>query len=452
MSRALVRIPKKELAARKVNRQVEWDPYPSQERFVLSEDRFQGFSGPVGTGKSMALAMRSILMAYINSGRTGTVTAPTYRMLEDTTTQSIMEFCVEKRIPHYYQKADNNLLLLEPMSTIRFRSTDDPLKLVGSNLAWFGMDELTYTKQDAWRRLQARLRDPRASFLTGFAVWTPNGHDWVWRDWIGPKKIKGFNAILAQPGENRAVLEKNPTYYEDMRLSYDEAFFRQEALGEYIGGGGAIPYHAFDQSLDVEPVKFDPRYPLCLSADFNIDPMCWVIGQRIPGNPDSIAVLQELHLRNANTRQAVEQFIRQTIGFTRQQRPLILEVYGDSTGTARDTTGELQGDYDIIFENLARYREYKVVNKVETNPAERSRIVAVNSAFCNAAGMRRITIDPSCTNLIADLEDCRWATDSHGKTLNYVDESNKLRGHMTSAFGYLVWGALRVLRAVGPQP
>ena len=36
-------------------------------------------------------------------------------------------------------------------------------RLRGTNLAWFGLDELTYTHEGAWLRLEGRLRDPEAA-------------------------------------------------------------------------------------------------------------------------------------------------------------------------------------------------------------------------------------------------------------------------------------------------
>lgn len=42
-----------------------------------------------------------------------------------------------------------------------------------------GVDELTYTQEEAWLRLDGQLRDPKAKRLCGFAVWTPKGFDWV---------------------------------------------------------------------------------------------------------------------------------------------------------------------------------------------------------------------------------------------------------------------------------
>src|SRR6266851_5550358 len=98
-------------------------------------------------------------------------------------------------------------------SRIYFRPVDDFERLRGTNLAWFGLDELTYTPQEAWLRLQGRLRDPRASRLCGFAVWTPKGFDWVYQQFIA-EPVNGYEAIIARPYENRFVLGKTPDFYE----------------------------------------------------------------------------------------------------------------------------------------------------------------------------------------------------------------------------------------------
>ncbi len=65
-----------------------------------------------------------------------------------------------------------------------FRAVEEFERLRGSNLAWFGLDELTYTSEEAWLRLEGRLRDPKATRLCGFAVWTPKGYDWVYERFV----------------------------------------------------------------------------------------------------------------------------------------------------------------------------------------------------------------------------------------------------------------------------
>ena len=78
-------------------------------------------------------------------------------------------------IPHEVNRAENYLVMRETRSRILFRAVEEFERLRGSNLAWFGLDELTYTSEEAWLRLEGRLRDPKAARLCGFAVWTPKG-------------------------------------------------------------------------------------------------------------------------------------------------------------------------------------------------------------------------------------------------------------------------------------
>ena len=54
------------------------------------------------------------------------------------------------------------------MNDHAFDTMDEFERLRGTNLAWFGMDELTYTREDAWLRLEGRLRDPQATRLAAY--------------------------------------------------------------------------------------------------------------------------------------------------------------------------------------------------------------------------------------------------------------------------------------------
>ena len=46
-----------------IRREIEYEPLPTQRLFHLSEARFKGFSGPVGSGKSQALCQEAIRMS-----------------------------------------------------------------------------------------------------------------------------------------------------------------------------------------------------------------------------------------------------------------------------------------------------------------------------------------------------------------------------------------------------
>src|SRR3954468_3778811 len=143
-------------------RSVIYDPYGSQQKFHALESKYKGFSGPVGSGKSFAFVNEALKLAYLNNGCQGLIGAPTYPMLRDVTQTAFFEMLLENNVPHVFRKSENVVYLPEPGSEILFRTMDQPERLRGMNLAWFGIDELTYCKQDSWQRLEARLRSPRA--------------------------------------------------------------------------------------------------------------------------------------------------------------------------------------------------------------------------------------------------------------------------------------------------
>jgi Terminase large subunit, T4likevirus-type, N-terminal len=214
-------------------REIEYSPLFSQKKFHESQARFKGFSGPIGSGKSQALCQEAIKLSYINAGRTGLIGAPTYPMLRDATQAALIEALERNRIPHEVNRAENFLVFQETGSRILFRAVEEFERLRGSNLAWFGLDELTYTAEDAWLRLEGRLRDPKAHRLCGFAVWTPKGFDWVHERFVA-SQVEGYETVIAQPFENRFLLDRIPDYYERLKNSYDSRFYQQEALGEYM--------------------------------------------------------------------------------------------------------------------------------------------------------------------------------------------------------------------------
>jgi len=160
-------------------------------------------------------------------------------MLRDATQAALFEILNGNKIPFDHNKAENTLIMRDTRSKILFRPVDEFERLRGTNLAWFGLDELTYTQEEAWLRLEGRLRDPKAKRLCGFAAWTPKGYDWVYRRFIA-KPVKGYEAIVAAPSENRYLLQQIPDYYDRLKDSYDERFYQQEVMGLYLNLDSAL--------------------------------------------------------------------------------------------------------------------------------------------------------------------------------------------------------------------
>ena len=140
----------------RITREIKYVPLPSQHQFHELCDRFKGFSGPVGSGKSLCLVHEAIKLSYLNRGLLGLIGAPTYPMLRDVTLRAFMEVLVRDKIPHRHFKQENRVRMLDSGSDIIFRSMDNPESLVGTNLAWFGVDEMTFTDQNGSCRFAMR--------------------------------------------------------------------------------------------------------------------------------------------------------------------------------------------------------------------------------------------------------------------------------------------------------
>ena len=406
-------------------REIGYEPLPSQKRFHNSAARFKGFSGPIGSGKSQALCQEAIKLSYLNAGRMGLLGAPTYPMLRDATQATLFDILDSNKIPYEHNKAENTLLMKETLSKIVFRAVDEFERLRGTNLAWFGLDELTYTQEEAWLRLEGRLRDPKATRLCGFAVWTPKGYDWVYRRFMADGGGK-YDAIVAKAFENRFLLGKIPDFYARLKDSYDPKFYEQEVLGAYLNLTGGKVYSAFSRADHVGQLAEDPTEPLLWALDFNIDPMSSVIAQATDGR---VRVLDEIVLRNATTMAACEEFLKRY-----PNHKAGVKVYGDASGNHGQTTGS--SDYDIIRDYFTARSTMPIRYYVpKSNPSVRDRINLMNAKLLSASGDVWMRIDGKCTELIKDFEQVAYKADT-----NQIDKDrDRMRTHLSDALGYLLW-------------
>ena len=418
-------------------RGIEYAPLPSQTRFHASTARFKGFSGPIGSGKSQALCQEAIRLSYVNAGRVGLLGAPTYPMLRDATQSTLFEILERNKIPYDHNKAENTLVMRDTRSRVLFRPVDEFERLRGTNLAWFGVDELTYCQEQAWVVLEGRLREPRAKRLAGFGVWTPKGYDWVYRRFLADP-VEGYEAIVAAAFENRFLLERVPDFYERLRRSYDEKFYQQEVLGQYLNLNGGLVYHAFRRQEHVTEVSVEPSLPLLWALDFNVDPMCSVVAQVKDG---MVSAIDEIVISRASTGDACEEFHSR---FPKHEAGIC--VYGDATGSRLQTAGTT--DYRVIREFFYREGYRNVSYKVpKSNPPVRERTALVNAKLKSAAGEKQLVISRKCVELVKDLEEVTYKADS-----GVIDkERDPRRTHLSDALGYLIWQECRPQAPVGEQ-
>jgi hypothetical protein len=356
-------------------------------------------------------------------------------MLRDVTKRALLEILDNSDIPYEHNKTENHLYFKDTGSEIIFRSTDKPENLRGTNLAWFGVDELTFVDQDAWDRLQARLRHPKATHLCGFGACTPRGFNWVYEKFVGPKKI--YRAILAPPFENAVVVAQGT--YAELARSYDPRFYKQEVLGEYLAVFSGQCYHCFDRSIHVKPLKYNSQYPIRWALDFNVDRMSSVICQIIPGNamtPRRIEVLDEIVLGdNSHTQDACSAMKLKLEAMRRGFTQIPAIVYGDASGTSRQHAGP--SDWEAIRSEFRSYPHALLTfNLEESNPLVRDRVNTVNGLLKNSSDEIRVHIDPKCEELAIDFEQVAWKVGANEVETGEIQQT-KARSHISDAFGYL---------------
>ncbi len=406
---------------------------PSQHRFVSSTARFKGFSGPVGSGKSMALCVQALSCCLASPGLTGLLAAPTLPLLRAATLQSLVQLLQRFRIEYDWNKSDGVMTLKAVDAKILLRSLTEADALRGTNLAWFGVDELTYAPEESWLQLEARLRDPRSQRMEGFGVWTPNGFDWVYERFIA-NPVAGYEVILAKPKENRYLLDAVPDYYERLEHSYDALRYRQEVLGEYLALTAGRVYREFDRAHHVERMSLREELPLLVAFDFNVDPMCAVVAQIADG---SVRVLDEIVLARSSTEQACEELFARWPAHRAG-----VHVYADASGQSMRTAGT--SDVQILRSLITPARYGRVEFKMaKRNPAVRDRVQLMNAKLRSATGEVRMTVDPKCVDLIKDFEQVVYKENS----VVIDKERDAKRTHLSDALGYLVWQEFESPRA-----
>ena len=105
-------------------------------------------------------------------------------------------------------------------------------------------------------------------------------------------------------------------------------------------------------------------------------------------------------------------------------------VHGGASKLSHD------GYTNLFFCNPQLYRPS--FHHRSKNPPVKDRVACVNKRLRNQANERHISIDPSCKQLIADLEQVHWKTDVSGNSLSEIDKSDPKRTHLSDALGYMI--------------
>lgn len=381
----------------------QWQVWTDDARFrvVVAGRRF---------GKTYLVVHELYRAARTGQGRRVWFVAPTYRQAEQIAWRDLKRLIPRSAIAKK-NESDLSIVLNGYGSEIALRGADNYDSLRGVGIDFCALDEYADMDPAAWSEV---LR-PALSDRNGEALFTgtPRGFNHFYDlfqksqvdpDWSGWqfRTIDGGNVPLVE--------------IEAARRDLDPRVFRQEYEASFEALSGRV-YYAFDRAVNVSNQVADHGGTILVGMDFNVDPMCAVIGVRVV---DELHILSELVLPNSNTTEMAEEIRRRWPG-----RDII--VCPDPSGNARKTSAPV-GQTDFALLRAAGFR----LSVSKKAPPVVDRVNEVNALLCNSEGARRLWVHPNCVQLIKALEGLTYKEGT-----SVVDKSLGL-DHISDALGYLV--------------
>ena len=388
------------------------------------EHRYVAFVGGYGSGKTHAFCAKALYLAWLNAGHTGLMLEPTHAMAADVLIPQFKELLHANEIQYAYKATPYptfTVYFKEGKSTILVRSAENYGKLVGLNLAWFGVDEADTIKKDIasrmWKVLQSRLR-ARAPVLQGYTTSTPEGFGFIYEFFV--KNAADDRKIYRAKSTDNPYLD--PGFIPSLLRSYPEQLIRAYINGEFVNLQSGQVYYTFDRHLnhsDFNYKSFDiPGKPsdLHIGMDFNVGKCCGIVHIINPDTGFPIAVDEITNVFNTE----------EMINKIRDRYPRrTIYIYPDASGANRKTNAAVT---DIQLLRQAGF----VVTVDASNPAVKDRINTVNALFCNSSGERRYHVNTKLCPLYTE------ALETQGYNASGEPDKSHNQDHPVDAAGYFI--------------
>ncbi len=341
--------------------------------------------------------------------------APTYQMA-----RQIMWEDLKDTIPRKWIKKINETQMsisLKNNSVIALKGADKPDTLRGVGLHFVVLDEFQDMRPETWNTvIQPTLASTRGRALF---IGTPKSFNHLYEHYMRGQNAdeESWEGWQFQTISSPFIL---PEEIHEARRNMAEKEFRQEFEASFETMSNRV-YHAFDRNKHVKRVKFDPRLPIRVGMDFNIQPMSAVLFQiHGDGKDAKIKVFDEIYLNNSNTFEMSEELERR---YWRHRKQII--IYPDPAGGSKSTTSRGDSDFSIL-----RQKGFKRLKYRRRHPRIRDRVNSVNRMLMSADGTIRTEVDHGCKEFIKSMEQTQYKKDS-----NDIDKAASME-HMTDAFGY----------------
>ena len=378
-----------------------------QQQIAQAPQRFRVVMAGRRFGKTH-IAINQLAYHARQPNQTVWYVAPTYRQAKMITWKKLKNKLLDLR---WVKKINETELTLELKngSVICLKGAENFDNLRGTGIHFLCLDEFADIDPDAWyETLRPTLSDTGGKALF---IGTPKGMNWA-KDLYDlaeefPQEWASFQFTTIEGGQ------VPPEEIESARRTLDERTFRQEYQATWETFTGRI-FYAFERTQNIRAYSGNIPREIHIGCDFNIDPICAVVGVKV--GDTAFHIIDEIRIMGSNTDELVEE-IR-----NRYPTQSIL-CYPDPAGAQRKTSAAGRTDHTIL-----RNAGFRVLAPHSHNPV-RDGINAVNAKLRNSTGEITLFIDPKCKYTIECLEKHTYkeGTNIPDKDTGYDHLSDALR-------------------------
>jgi len=394
---------------------IEWELNRTRREILKHPARFKVIVAGRRWGKTI-LSLTYLLKDKFQEGERRWFITPTYRQ------GKMIVFPILRQIFHSFKGAKLNeselSVIFENGAELAVKGADNEHNLRGVELTKCVMDEMAYIKPHVWEEIVF----PMLATTQGKTLFigTPNGYDIMYDLYLRGQTEDGWKSWQFKTVDGGFVPKGE---IQRAKRTMDAVLFRQEFEASFETTGNRAAYN-FSRDEHCKPAKELSSY-LWWGVDFNVDYMTAVLACQFTDN--TIHYFDEIRLKNSNTEELALKM--------REIAPDI-ECYPDPAGSARSTTSR-RSDHQILRDNGYLIRTKKA------HPSHIDRLNALNRKLRDAEGNITMTVDPKCTYLIKDLEQCQ--RDKKGG----LAKDNIELTHALDACSYAISYKFPILKRVG---
>ena len=299
---------------------------------------------------------------------------------------------------------------------IQLKGADRPDSLRGRELHFMILDEFQDFRPEVWDKvLYPTLARTKGRALI---IGTPKSYNHFYELYTRGQNEKDRASGQWWSWQFPTIMSPffPPSEIAYARENLDPKTFRQEFEASFESMSGRV-YHAFDRKTHLGKYPFNPRLPIIIGQDFNVDPMSSVIMQQQPNG--EIWVVDEIHMPSSNVLEVCEEIDRRYFRYKSA-----ITIYPDPAGANRSSS---RGESDL---DVFRQKGYRRLIYKKKHPLVADRVATVNAMFKSADGSVRMRVDEKCRKTVESLEQTIYKTGTP-----QVDKSQGAE-HMADALGY----------------